>query len=345
MPRGYQLPGTLKTGKKGRSRWLPKLRGTLPENGDIPYNHNMKLQRGDYISHFESFDFEGNSLNNGLWMRGYLQFLNYYGLGFNASFNFEDYNNTLTRGGPLVKDPKGYYFGLSFETDNRKDIVFVFDVGHENNDLKEKYLNLTGAVEWKPSSQITLSIGPEYTKRNSKRQWVGRFEDLFASATYNSRYVFGDIDQETISANIRLNWTITPKMSLQLFMQPLISVGNYSNFKELARPSSMDYNNYDEIGTVVYYIEDGEYIIDPDKEGPADEFRFENPDFNFKSLRGTLVYRWEILPGSIFYLVWSHDRQNSDNAGDLEFGREFNSLMSAETNDIFLAKFSYWLNL
>ncbi len=298
-----------------------------------------------YLSHFESFDFEGNSINNGLWMRGYLQFLNYYGLGFNASFNFEDYNNTLTRGGPLVKDPKEYYLGLSFETDNRKDIVFVFDVGHENNDLKEKYLNLTGSVEWKPSSQITISVGPEYTKRNSKRQWVGRFEDSFASDTYNSRYVFGNIDQETISANIRLNWTITPKMSLQLFMQPLISVGNYSNFKELARPSSMDFNNYNEIGIVGYNSVDEEYIIDPDENGPADEFRFENPDFNFKSLRGTLVYRWEILPGSIFYLVWSHDRQNIDNAGDLEFGRDFNSLMRAETNNIFLAKFSYWVNL
>ena len=298
-----------------------------------------------YLSHFESFDFEGNNLNNGLWMRGYLQFLNYYGLGFNASFNFEDYNNTLTRGGPIVKDPSGYYFSFSIETDNRKDVVLQFDAGHENNDLNEKYLNLMASVEWKPSSQITLSIGPQFTKRNSKRQWVGKFEDSYATNTYNSRFVFGNIDQETVSANIRLNWTITPKMSLQLFLQPLISVGNYTNFKELAQPSSLHYNNYSQVGSVSYDEGNQEYSVDPDGTGPANSFSFSNPNFNYKSLRGTMVFRWEVLPGSIFYLVWAQDRANFENPGEFKLGRDFEDLIGAETNDIFLAKFSYWLDL
>jgi len=298
-----------------------------------------------YLSHFESYDFEGNNINNGLWMRGYLQFLNYYSLGINASYNFEDYTKRLTRGGPLAKDPSEYYLGFSIETDNRKDIVFEFDAGYENNDLKEEYLNILASVEWKPSSQITLSIGPEYTKRKSRRQWISSFDDPFAANTYNTRYVFGNIDQETVSANIRLNWTITPKMSLQLFMQPLISVGDYSNFKELARPSSMDFNNYSDIGTVSYNAENEEYSVDPDGIGPADSFNFSNPNFNFKSLRGTMVFRWEVLPGSIFYLVWSQDRANYDDPGEFKFSRDFDNLLSAETNDIFLAKFSYWLDI
>ena len=298
-----------------------------------------------YVSHFESYDFEGNNLNNGLWMRGYLQFLNYYSLGMNASYNFEDYTNTLTRGGPLVKDPSEYYLGLSIETDNRKNIVLEFDVGHENSDLKEKYLNLEASIEWKPSSQITLSLGPEFMKRNSKRQWVDNFKDKFATETYNTRYVFGDMEQETIAANIRLNWTITPKMSLQLFLQPLISVGKYSNFKELAQPSTLNFNDYSVIGSVSYDEENEEYSVDPDGTGPADSFVFTNPNFNYKSLRGTVVFRWELLPGSIFYLVWSQDRANFDNPGEFKFSRDFDDLIRAETNDIFLAKFSYWLDL
>ena len=156
--------------------------------------------------------------------------------------------------------------------------------------------------------------------------------------------MFGDIDQETISANIRLNWTITPKISLQLFVQPLISVGNYSNFKELAEPSTMKFNNYDDIGAVSYDSEEEQYTVDPDKNGPADSFTFDNPDFNFKSLRGTMVFRWEVLPGSIFYLVWSQDRTNFDHPGEFKFGRDFDNLLGSETNDIFLAKFSYWLD-
>ena len=92
-------------------------------------------------------------------------------------------------------------------------------------------------------------------------------------------------------------------------------------------------------------MENEEYSIDPDADGPADSFNFSNPDFNYKSLRGTLVYRWEILPGSTFYLVWSHDRANYENPGEFNFRRDLNDLLDAETNDIFLAKFSYWLDI
>ncbi len=128
-------------------------------------------------------------------------------------------------------------------------------------------------------------------------------------------------------------------------MQPLISVGNYDNFKELAKTKSLDYNNYAEIGEINCSSENDEYSIDPDKSGPANEFSFSNPDFNFKSLRGTFVFRWEVLPGSIFYLVWSQDRDDLNNPGDLQFGRDFRNLVTAESNNIFLAKFSYWLDI
>lgn len=298
-----------------------------------------------YFSHFESYDFEGNNLNNGLWMLGYFQFLNYYSFEVRGSYNFEDYTKSLTRGGPKVKNPSEYFIGAEFDSDNRKDLSFGADISYENNALNENNFDFETYLKWKPSTQITLSVGPEYSKRFSKRQWIDNFYDQNATDTYNTRYVFGDIDQETISANIRLNWTITPKISLQLFLQPLISVGKYSNFKELSKPSSMNFNNYNEVGLVSYNIEDDEYSIDPDGNGSAESFSFSNPDFNYKSLRGNLVFRWEFLPGSVFYLVWSQERTNEDHQGEFKFGRDFDDLLGAETNDIFLAKFSYWLDI
>ncbi|MCB9208481.1 MAG: carbohydrate binding family 9 domain-containing protein [Ignavibacteriales bacterium] len=295
-----------------------------------------------YAAHFRDYDFEGNNLNNGFMIFSFMQFMNYYNLEMQLSYNLEEYNKSLTRGGPLSKNPEENYIGLEFSTDSRKELVFGFDIGYENNTLTETWFNFEPFIEWKPSSQISITFGPEYTNNFSKRQWIDNFKDEFAVETYKQRYVFGEINQESISANIRLNWTITPKMSLQLFMQPLISVGKFDNFKELAKPGEMDFN---EFNNVVYNGEDEEYIIDPDGNGPASEFAFSNPDFNYKSLRGTLVYRWEILPGSIFYLVWSHDRANFDHPGKFKFGRDFNDLLYSDTNDIFLAKFSYWLDL
>ncbi|MCB9248602.1 MAG: carbohydrate binding family 9 domain-containing protein [Ignavibacteriales bacterium] len=298
-----------------------------------------------YFAHFEDYDFEGNNLNNGIWMRGLLQFLNYYSIGMIASYNFEEYTKSLTRGGPLSKNPSEYFVEIEMESDNRKDITFGIETGYQNNAMHENSFSFETYIEWKPSSQISLSVGPEYNIDKGKRQWVNNFSDPYATNTFKNRYVFGDIDYKTISANIRLNWIMTPKMSLQLYLQPLMSVGTYTNFKELAQPSTMNFNEYDNVGSVSYNPEDDEYIIDPDGNGPAEIFSFSNPDFNYKSIRGTLVYRWEVLPGSIFYLVWSHDRANYDHPGEFKFGRDFNDLLGAETNNIFLAKFSYWLDL
>jgi hypothetical protein len=298
-----------------------------------------------YAAHFQSYDFEGNNLNNGFMIFNFFQFVNYYSIRLQASYNFEEYSKTLTRGGPLSKNPEEYYIGLDFSSDRRKSIVFGFDLGYQENALNENWYNFKPFIEWKPNSQISLTLGPEFSKNFTTRQWVDSFEDIYASSTFNRRYVFGNIDQKTVAANIRLNWTITPKISLQLFMQPLMSVGTYSNFKELAEPSTMNFNNYNEIGSISYNSEDEQYSIDPDKNGAAESFSFDNPNFNFKSLRGTMVFRWEILPGSIFYLVWSQDRTNFDNPGEFKFGRDLDNLLSEETNDIFLAKFSYWLDI
>lgn len=298
-----------------------------------------------YAAHFQSYDYEGNNLNNGFMIFNYFQFLNYYGLRLQASFNFEEYTKNLTRGGPLSKNPHEYYVGLDFSSDRREKVVLGFDLGYQTNDLNENWQSFKPYIEWKPNPQISLTLGPEYSKNFSTRQWIDKFEDQYASITYNNRYVFGEINQETISANIRLNWTITPKISLQLFLQPLISVGKYSSYKELAKPATMKFNNYNDVGNVTYNADKDEYSIDPDANGPAETFTFSNPDFNYKSLRGTMVFRWEVLPGSIFYLVWSQDRTNFDNPGEFNFGRDFDNLLGAETNDIFLAKFSYWLDL
>ena len=91
--------------------------------------------------------------------------------------------------------------------------------------------------------------------------------------------------------------------------------------------------------------EDREYEVDPDGSGPADPFSFADPDFNFRSLRGNAVLRWEYLPGSTLFLVWTQDRSHTGPDGDLRFGRDRNALFDAKPTNIFLLKVNYWLGL
>jgi hypothetical protein len=163
--------------------------------------------------------------------------------------------------------------------------------------------------------------------------------------TFGSRYVFGDYFQKMLSSNIRLDWTFTSRLSLQLYLQPLLAVGRYDHFKELARPKKYEYNLFGEDGSTISYSDsDEEYSVDPDGPGPAPVFSFENPDFNLKSLRGTIVLRWEYLPGSILYFVWTQNRADEANPGDFNFRRDMGDLFTAPGDNIFLIKISFRWN-
>jgi len=70
-----------------------------------------------------------------------------------------------------------------------------------------------------------------------------------------------------------------------------------------------------------------------------------NLDFNFKSLRGNAVLRWEYLPGSVLYFVWTQTRSDTENIGEFKFKKSFDRLLDAHPDNIFLIKFTYWLNL
>ena len=303
-------------------------------------------QKSIYLAYNKTVDYEGNVNREGFYTSTNLAFTNYWGISSNLSYNFNSVSTTLTRGGPKLNIPYNYSFSINAYTDSREKIIFSPYVNLWRNKIgsNEQYYGFE--LEWKPTSQISLTFAPEYGNNFTSYQWVGNFSDSYAINTYNTRYVFADLHQKTISANIRLNWIFTPTLSLQLYVQPLISVGDYSNFKEIVNPPDLDFREYGTGNSGITYDEGSStYIVDPDGNGPAAQFSFSNPDFNFKSLRGNLVLRWEVLPGSVFYFVWTNSRTNFENPGVLNFKKDFDNLINSESDNIFLAKFSYWFNL
>ena len=299
-----------------------------------------------YVAYARSYNFDGYTTNNFLWSRANFQFMNYYGFGLNLVYFPEHYSNTLTRGGPLTKTQAGYEIYLNTYTDSRATLSGEASVDYNNDASNSYYYEIYTGITWRPNTQITFSIGPDFSRNRNTNQWIDNFDDPTAVNTYKIRYVFGELLYNQLSANIRLNWTFTPNLSLQLFLQPLFAVGKYNHFKELAAPRTYQFNNYDETGAEVSYnADDAEYTVDPDGNGPADPFSFDDPDFNFKSLRGNVVLRWEVVPGSVFYFAWSHNQTNDYDAGDFNLKRDFKSLWNAQSDNIFLVKFSYWLNM
>lgn len=307
---------------------------------------NLFRRKSIYLGYSRTMDYEDNVTKSGFYFNGSLRFVNFWNVSLEAKYDFESVSTTLTRGGPKVLQPANYYLSLITSTDANKKIVISPSVGY-TEDKSGGYSSYAGiAMDWKPESQIMISIGTDYEFVHSVYQWVGSVTDAAASATYGKRYLFSDMDQRTLSANIRLNWTFTPTLSLQIYLQPLFSVGQYSRFKELAEPNSMNYRIYGEEGTKIIYDENsGQYSVNPDQSNQSDSFSFWNPDFNYKSLRGNLVLRWEVRPGSVLYAVWTHDKTNFFNPGDFSLGRDFSDLWREPADNIFLLKFSYWFDI
>ncbi len=307
---------------------------------------NIFRRKSIYVAYSRTSDYEDNISRSGFYMNASGQFLNYYGFGFSGSYNFESFSTTLTRGGPKLAIAPNYSFSLNAYSDSREKIIISPYADYARNQTGSYQYSFDFEIQWKPSSQISFVLEPEYSYNYSKYQWVGNFADRYAVSSYKTRYVFADLFQKTLAATIRLNWIFTPTLSLQLYIQPLFAVGNYKKFKEIVSPPSIDVREYGNDGSKIDYDkETGAYTVDPDKEGPANSFSFSNPDFNYKSLRGNLVLRWEVLPGSVFYFAWTNNRVNFENPGELKLKNDFSNLINSDTDNVLLVKFSYWLDI
>jgi hypothetical protein len=286
---------------------------------------------------FQSYDFDWNSIWRGVFWEGSGQLLNYMRLDLVFAYNPTSINKFRTRGGPLSLSHGGSEYDFEFTSDDRKPWVFSLEGNRYFTAPNDWVQRLETRLEWKPRDNVSVSAGPEVMWNREFTQWVGVFDDPTAVRTYGKRYVFGEMKQTEISANVRLNWTFTPRLSFQVYLQPLISHGSFENFKELHRPKTYAFDVYSD-GRVVHA--DGSFEIDPDGPGSAKSFTFDNPEFNYKSLRGNAVLRWEYRPGSTLYLVWTQSRWD-----DLSFHRSTEQLWDARADKILMLKATYWWSL
>jgi len=262
-------------------------------------------------------------------------------------------DDRATRGGPAVESPSFYYVSYYAATDRRKTVVGEINATTAAGEEGTRDWGLSLDLSFQPASNVRLTIGPELNLSESRAQFVTSVNDPTAGAFFGRRYVFADLDQTQFSMNTRLNWTFTPTMSLELFAQPLVSSNDFSRFKEFAAPRELDKLVYGEdLGTIrsetVSAGAGGEklvHFVDPDAAGPAAEFSFDDPDFNFRSLRGNLVFRWEYRPGSTLFLVWTQDRNSTEAIGDFDVSRDFDALLDADSDHVFLIKATYWLGI
>jgi hypothetical protein len=278
---------------------------------------------------------------------------------FEGNFNWrpELADRVGTRGGPLMLNPRSMEARISLQTDRRRRLSLRPSVSREVGALGVgDEFNVGMGIAWRPAARVELDVEPRWQTSTIGAQYVATSTALPFAPTFDRRYLFGEVERRELSFQTRLNAAFSPTLSFQLFAQPLLSSGDYTNYKQLERPASFDFEVLGE-GSFVSVngastCTGGRTCVDTDQVRHFDfdgngttDHRVDEQDFNLRSLIGNAVLRWEYRPGSALFLVWQRRQRSEIVRGDFSARRDLSELWRAPTDNTFLLKFSYWFAL
>ena len=297
-----------------------------------------------YVAKWWTFNYGGQCQGDGVQITGSAQLRNYWQLGLTLGKSWNTWDDKLTRGGPTTIRPGISSLNLTVASDTRRRFWANATAALSDREFGSHSQQYSATLNFRPWTALTLSATPYLLQTHTIAQYLAAVPDPTATATYGSRYVFGTLDQTEWSMPLRVDLALSPRLSLQVYTQALLSAGAYPSIRELAAPRTYDFPVYGvDTGTITRDPTQPFYTIDPDGAGAASPFRIPVPDFNFKSLRVNAVLRWEFRPGSAAYVVWTQRRQDGRNPGDNAFGRDLGDLFGAHADDVFMVKLAWWL--
>jgi hypothetical protein len=286
------------------------------------------------FSEWLDWNFDGLLNYWGLSGNTYLRFNNFWTFSLGSYYNGQSNSTTLLRGGPTFVVPERFNNWFYIGSNDRKKLSVDFDMSRsysKHNHRNNWWTSIE--VAYQPLNRLKLSLETTYGIDRNKLQYLT--EETVKGKKY---YFLAEINQETMVMELRINLSITPDLSLQYYGQPFISSGEYSHYKKVTDPTA---DNFYDRFEIVSPDEDNKLDIDGD--GQTD-LSFDDPDFKFIYFQSNMVLRWEYLPGSILYVVWSQSRDESNfdtNQIPFQFGDDLNRMFGIFPHDIFLLKLSY----
>ena len=313
-------------------------------SGDVTYRDTTP---GRYFRSYavglrtnNEFNFGGDLVvsSSGLNLNGTLT--NFWNGQLGVDYTPRAQDHSATRGGPNMKQVGflGTFIDITSPPGRRFQVGF--GGGGGETALGGWRWTVATDLSYQPGPRVQLSFEPAYTEQRIAQQYVGTFEGG-PPATFGARYVFASVDRSEIVARIRLNYAIGPDLTLESYLEPFASSGQYSGFGELVAPRGYDLRVYGEDGGSISRDADGRYVVTDG--GPR--FSFRNPDFNVRSFRSNVVLRWEWRRGSTLFLVWQQDRSGDGRLEEpIRVGDVWRGI-SEDGDNYFAVKVTYWIPL
>lgn len=286
-----------------------------------------------------AYDFGGNRTLTAMNMNSHFNFKNFYYLGVGVNYTPMAFSYAELRGGPRFRFMPKLGFYVNGRSDGSKDIVVNAGVSYDNsranvNSNRQAWMG----ISYQPTNALNVSLQTSYSKQYNQLQYV-----MQTSLADDQEYILGNLERETVNVSMRINYTINPNLSIQYYGQPYVTSGGYSNFNFVKDASSIELDKkvqkYDQ-RQVSYNTENNSYSIDHNNNG-SEDFNFQNPDFSFTQFRSNLVLRWEYIPGSEFFLVWTMNNSMQDRSVESVLPLLTDQIFNESASHIFLLKATY----
>jgi len=283
------------------------------------------------------FDYQGNYNRFQLEGEGFINYKNNWWSEMGFGYKPRIFSNTMLRGGPRWKWNDENFVYLFSGTDRRKKfsttLGIVYSRAAENQFTFNRYV---WRMNYQPTDRLSANMEITFQSNPNKTQYVT--ESAFGS---EARYIMAEIENTSLTPTLRLNYSFNPNLTLQYYGQPFIFKAQYSNFNYVTTAAAdkladrVSWYSNDQIS-----FQDGTYHIDENRDGNTD-YSLNDPDFAFMQFRSNMVLRWEYIPGSEIFAVWS---QGITGFGDLNrnvFQLVTNDLFNSGPENTFLLKATY----
>lgn len=270
-----------------------------------------------------AWNFDGDMIMNFYSSGAYFQLKNLWTILGTGGFTGQFYDDRSSRGGAILKRPRDWNTSLTITSNATKDFYASIGGSYRKDTSGEYTSSINTTLNYRPTGFIQLSVSPTFYFEKSTNEKPD-FYDEYDSQQNGA--LFSNSDVDIFYTEFRLNWTFTPRLSLQTYARPLIYSADFSEFKFFKKSKTYEFTPLGEITS----------------QETVDSFNTAF-DFDYRTIQGNAVLRYEYRPGSTFFLVWQQERENLLQ-GQSSFVPWENTtdIFKDDPINIFLIKFSYW---
>jgi len=247
-----------------------------------------------------------------------INFTNFWHVNLVTVHDNERFDDIDARGGPAIWKPPGRGVSIQVDSDTRRRTGLSLHQFTYRNAIGGWQIEENPSVRFQPSQRLLGSIGVDVTSALDSAQWIKNIDTNHDGVEneLSDAHVYGTLRRHILNITARSTYSFTRDLTLETYLQPFVAVGHYTDVRTFSTPRS--------------------YIFTPTTLA-------DNPDFNRKSVRGTVVLRWEYIRGSTLFAVWNLSTDDeAKRLGLYSPWRDLGGAFGAPSTNTFAIKLSYW---